>query len=136
MMFQQIFKPKKQSPTQIKGSLVEDNAIKYLQAKKLKLVTRNFTGRQGEIDLIMKDRDIFVFIEVRLRKSSAYGLAVETVTPAKQAKIIKTATLYLQKNNLTDKVACRFDVIATNSIDNAKNLQYCWIPNAFQLENY
>lgn len=115
---------------------MEDNAIKYLQAKKLKLVTRNFTGRQGEIDLIMKDRDIFVFIEVRLRKSSAYGLAVETVTPAKQAKIIKTATLYLQKNNLTDKVACRFDVIATNSIDNAKNLQYCWIPNAFQLENY
>lgn len=116
-----------------KGNIVEDNALKYLQTKKLKLVARNFAVRQGEIDLIMRDGKTLVFVEVRCRKNPIYGHAEETVTRSKQERIIKTAMIYLQQNRLTDKASCRFDVITTQSVNHAEKLIYRWIPNAFQL---
>lgn len=94
-----------------KGLAYENIALKYLEKNKLTLINRNFHTRFGEIDLIMKDGDTLTFIEVRFRKSSAYGSASETVNTAKQLKIIKSAEVFLTQNQGWH-LNSRFDVIA------------------------
>ncbi|MCK5916986.1 MAG: YraN family protein [Cocleimonas sp.] len=108
-----------------KGSDTEQLACDYLQSKGLQLLQRNFFSRYGEIDLIMRDDDTVVFVEVRYRKNSHYGGAAASVTPAKQQRIIKTALTYQQQNTPQD--AMRFDVIAVEG----KAFKMEWIQNAF-----
>lgn len=73
-------------------------------------MTSNYRCRQGEIDLIARDGDCLVFVEVRCKRTDAYGTPAESVTLAKQRKIILTAQHYLYTNALTD-IDCRFDVV-------------------------
>lgn len=80
----------------------------------------------GEIDLIMKDGEELVFVEVRYRHRNTHGISAETVTYTKQKRLLRTAKAYLQKRNLFDKIPCRFDVIAIDG------QQTRWIKNAFQ----
>jgi putative endonuclease len=108
-----------------KGDDTEQLACNYLQSNGLHLLQRNFFSRYGEIDLIMRDGNTIVFIEVRYRKNRHYGGAAASVTPAKQQRIIKTALHYHQKNALQD--AMRFDVVAVEG--NASKIE--WIQNAF-----
>lgn len=68
------------------GKLIEDNACDYLEQQGLKLLTRNFLCKMGEIDLIMRDKDDLVFIEVRYRQSDDYGDGVESITWHKKKK--------------------------------------------------
>ena len=110
-----------------KGKYQEDRALDYLNNQGLSLVERNYHGRYGEIDLIMKMGKTVVFVEVRYRKSSYFGTALESVGYQKQQKIIKTAQYYLQKHQLTDKIGTRFDVIAMSQ----GHLE--WIKDAFSL---
>lgn len=110
------------------GKNSEELACDYLERQGLKLITANYQCKYGEIDLIMKDDNVLVFIEVRYRKVSDYGDGVATVTKVKQDKIIRTATYYLQANNLLDRVLCRFDVIA---VSGAANGRLQWIKDAF-----
>jgi putative endonuclease len=114
--------------TQIIGKNAENLVSNYLQQQGLKLIEANYTCKCGEIDLIMRDGETLVFVEVRYRKNDYYGDGVASVTKYKQHKIIRAATYYLQQNNLYDKVLCRFDVVAAAS-ENINNLQ--WIKNAF-----
>lgn len=79
------------------GKQAEDLALQYLQSQGLKLIYRNWQCALGEIDLIMLNKQILCFIEVRYRKSQQYGTAQETVTPTKQQKIVKTAKLFYKK---------------------------------------
>jgi len=89
----------------------EDTAVRYLEALGFSIVSRNFRSRFGEIDLIAKDGDTIVFIEVKTRRSQRLGKAVEQVTRRKQMKIMKAAAEYLQKcGALGSKI--RFDVLA------------------------
>ena len=111
------------------GKIHEDRALAYLSKQGLKFVDKNYSNKTGEIDLIMDDNGARVFIEVRFRKSGDYGLSMETITPQKQRKIIRTATLYLQEKNLMDKIDCRIDVIA---IDQGNPSGIEWIKNAIQ----
>lgn len=108
------------------GQIKEKEALIYLKAKGLKPIARNFNTRMGEIDLIMKDKEYIVFVEVRYRKTSEYGSGLESITYGKQEKIKRTATYYLQKNSLYDKVYCRFDVISLST-----GGEVDWIRNAF-----
>lgn len=94
------------------GSEAEKIAEKYLQQQGLKLVTRNFRCFRGEIDLIMREEQVLVFIEVRSRNNAKFGSAVESVNTSKKIKILKTAQFYLQQKRLWDKISCRFDLIA------------------------
>lgn len=87
---------------------------------------KNYRCKTGEIDLIMQQGETLVFIEVRLRSHRQFANAAESVTFAKQRKIIKTAQFYLQQHQLTDKINCRFDVIAFGE-DTVPE----WIKNAF-----
>lgn len=95
----------------------------------LTLVARNHRCRYGEIDLVMRDGDSLVFVEVRYRRSSRYGSAADTVDRRKQQRLIKAAGHYLQHNPTTRP--CRFDVVAISGDD-----QIQWIRNAFALATF
>lgn len=116
----------------ITGKKAENLALTYLQGQALKLVARNWHCAYGEIDLIMQDNKILVFIEVRYRQQANWGLPIETITKAKQKKIITTAQLFLQKNKQWLLNPCRFDVISiTDNINEHPNID--WLTNAFSI---
>jgi putative endonuclease len=90
----------------------------------LRTLARNHRCRQGEIDLIMRDSGTLVFVEVRYRRSSAFGTPAESVDAAKRRRLAAAASHYL-KSHPSD-LPCRFDVVAIageNCIE--------WIENAF-----
>lgn len=111
-----------------RGQHIEDLACQYLQQQGLKKVTRNYSSRSGEIDLIMLDGKSLIFVEVRFRKTTTHGSAVESVTRNKQQRIIQTAMLYLQKH--PHKGPCRFDVVGVTM--NGTKPQIEWVKDAFQ----
>jgi putative endonuclease len=92
------------------GAWGEEKAARYLEQKGYRIVERNFRSRFGEIDLVVEDEKFLVFVEVRLRKSSYFGLPEETVDQRKQHKLRLTAEFYLQRHP-TNKQP-RFDVVA------------------------
>ncbi len=111
------------------GERLEELASQYLVENSLIIIEKNYLCKMGEIDIIAKDADNLVFIEVRYRKSQAYGGPLASVDRKKQRRLSLAANHYLQKQKLTNKVACRFDVIAiTGSLN---QLDYNWIKAAF-----
>jgi len=113
------------------GKEIEDLVSSYLQQRGLKLVEVNYRCKVGEIDLIMNDNEILVFVEVRYRKDSDYGGGLATVTKYKQNKIKRAATLYLLENNIYDKVPCRFDVVA---VSGRLHKKINWVKDAFWIK--
>lgn len=112
------------------GKQAEHLACQHLQKSGLSLLTANFRSRHGEIDLIMRDRDTTVFVEVRSRKHGNLVDSLESVDRHKQRKLIRTAQFYLLANPALAKQPARFDVIAiTQQPDTA---QINWIKDAFQ----
>ena len=111
------------------GFNAEDQALAFLLNQQLILLQRNFSCRHGEIDLIMRDRDHIVFIEVRFRKNQSHGDGATSVESRKMAKLVKTATYYLVSNNLYDKIPCRFDVVSMGMMHNKPDIN--WIKDAF-----
>ncbi|MDH5472571.1 MAG: YraN family protein [Gammaproteobacteria bacterium] len=109
------------------GSRAEINACNFLQRNGLKLLTKNYYCRHGEIDLIMNDNEVIVFIEVRYRKNHLYGDAKESITVHKQKKIRTTALHYMQSKS--EQHEARFDVIAITGEGSLQNFE--WIKNAF-----
>ena len=109
------------------GFAAENMAKKYLVKQGLKYIASNYKSKLGEIDLIMQDRDCLVFVEVKSRKSAAFGHAESYVTQSKQTKIIKTAFLYLQAKHYNHNHPFRFDVLSISG----ENHQVNWIANAF-----
>lgn len=117
------------SPTRQWGQTQENLACEYLQQQGLRLVLRNFSCKLGEIDLIMRDKDMLVFVEVRFRKNNNFGGGIASITYHKQKKLIRTAQLYLTQQKLTNHVPCRFDVVSLSADPDGDNIH--WIPNAF-----
>jgi putative endonuclease len=110
----------------MKGSEAEQIAAAYLQHQHLVLIARNYRCRFGEIDLIMRDGDTVVFIEVRMRTHEMFGGAAASITPSKQAKLLHTARHYLAA--LPDDASCRFDALLLTGT-NGEHIE--WIKNAF-----
>ncbi|MGL5699191.1 MAG: YraN family protein [Kluyvera sp.] len=116
----------RQLTTKQVGDVAEQRARRWLESQGLGFIAANVHERSGEIDLIMQDRAVTVFVEVRYRSSGAYGGAAASVTRSKQNKLLQTARLWLARHNGSfDTVDCRFDVIAFtgNEIE--------WFQNAF-----
>lgn len=111
----------------ITGVIGEKLAVNYLNKNKYKIIDRNFKCKLGEIDIIAAIDDIIVFVEVKTRKSSAYGYPYEAVTINKQQKIIKTAYTYIKLKKIVNK-QYRFDII---EIFLDKNIRINHIQNAF-----
>ena len=118
------------SASQQSGDIAEQIAATHLTEKGLVVVANNVHCRQGEIDLIMKDHDTFVFIEVKYRKNTSFGGAIAAIPYKKQQKIIKTATIYLQQQGLKEyNTPCRFDVVAIDG--DLNHPEITWLKNAF-----
>ncbi|BDZ73223.1 UPF0102 protein [Methylophaga marina] len=113
-----------------KGQQIEQQVSRYLQKQGLRLIEQNYQCRGGEIDLIMKEKNTLVFVEVRFRKNARFGSALESVNRQKQAKIILTAQHYIQ-TTASSAEQFRFDVVAVRPADSS--LQIEWVKNAFQL---
>jgi putative endonuclease len=113
-----------------RGKITETFAENYLIKQGLTSIDRNVHCRQGEIDLVMRDDDIIVFIEVKYRKNNHFGGAIEAVSIAKQNKIRHCVAYFFQQANLNEyNTPCRFDVIALEG--NINQPQVTWLKNAF-----
>lgn len=91
----------------------EESACKYLTDIGYAVLTRNYHSRFGEIDIIAKDKDCLVFIEVKTRSNSSYGTPLEAITKSKLWKLIKTSQFYINQFKLGD-IEYRFDAIEIN----------------------
>ena len=109
------------------GREAEALAERILKGAGLDIVARNYRCRHGEIDLIAREGDTFVFCEVRLRTGSSFGGAAESITGRKQARIAAAARYFLTARPESD---CRFDVLLLQTLDAA---HVHWIRNAFTL---
>lgn len=111
-----------------KGQKFEELALYFLHRQGLTLIARNFRCRSGEIDLIMRDANYLVFIEVRYRASRSHGGAAASVTGNKQRKLWRSAQTFLLLQGLNEShQACRFDVVAFDGSDACQ-----WYKNAIQ----
>jgi putative endonuclease len=97
------------------GRRAEAIAASHLERHGLAIVARNFRRRLGEVDLIARDGETLVFVEVRLRSRSDYGGAAASITAAKRARMIKAAQLYLA--SMRDAPPCRFDAVLLSALD-------------------
>jgi putative endonuclease len=95
---------------QIFGEEGERIAERYLSGKGYRVVERNYRCPLGEVDLILLDRRVIVFVEVKTRRHNRFGIPLESVHPRKQRKMIKTALWFLSQHNLHNRDA-RFDVV-------------------------
>lgn len=114
------------------GKAAEDDAESFLADRGYKILERNYRSRFGEIDIIARDGDVTVFIEVKARRSDKKGTSSSAVTPNKQKKIGLTALSYLKEKNIYDQKA-RFDVVAVDG--SGENLRFRLIQNAFEIKN-
>ena len=113
------------------GALGEELATAFLKRAGYRIVERNFRCKGGEADIVARDGKILVFVEVKTRRSEAYGPPQLAVTAFKQRQISKAALTWLAKNRLQDAPA-RFDVIAVMlRADDTHRIEH--IPNAFDL---
>ena len=101
------------------GASAEALAAQFLERQGLKLTEKNYRCRFGEIDLIMRDGNTVVFVEVRLRSHGAFGGAAASITAAKRHKLIACARHYLAAGRAGTTPACRFDVVLLNKLDSA-----------------
>jgi putative endonuclease len=111
------------------GRSGEQSAERYLRSKGLHLVARNHRCVQGEIDLVMRDGETLVFVEVRRRKSTDYGSPLETVSAAKQRKVIAAAQHFIASQKISSRQALRFDVVGIVSDGAGDTIE--WVRNAF-----
>jgi putative endonuclease len=113
------------------GKTAEDLAYIFLSNEGLKPLKRNYLCSAGELDLIMKDGEVIVFIEVRARSSNKFVDAIETIDERKKSHIIRASEHFLQKHRLTNSRICRFDVILfSGGFPDINNI--VWIKAAFE----
>lgn len=90
------------------GRLAENLAVQALRAKGYRILENNFSNRFGEIDIIAKDKDILVFVEVKAKKGVEFGSPEEMISSAKLKKVKNMATIYMKGEDLP----CRIDIVA------------------------
>ena len=111
------------------GSAWELAARRHLEGAGLRLIVANRHYRVGELDLVMRDGDVVVFVEVRYRRSAGFGGSAPSVDAVKQRKLVMAAQCFLAENPTLARSACRFDVVAMEGSVEAPQVD--WIRNAF-----
>jgi len=118
-------------PRKLFGQEGESAAEEYLRHKGYRIVARNVRSSVGELDLVAEDGQVLVFVEVKARRTDAFGGAIHAVHQRKQAKLIQLAAQYLARHHLKDR-PCRFDVVLLQGT-NVKASQIEHIQNAFEI---
>jgi putative endonuclease len=111
------------------GAAAEDRALEHLREQGLRLITRNYRCRLGEIDLVMFHGTTLVLVEVRYRAYDWYGGAAASVTSRKQRSLILAAKHLLSTRKELRRCAARFDVVALDGVLERPEIR--WIRNAF-----
>lgn len=111
------------------GRAAEQAACDHLKARGMTIVRRNYRALRGELDIICRDGDAWVFVEVKARTSDAFGGAAFAVPEGKRRQVAKVARHYLADRGLLDRVACRFDVVLVDA--GREPLRVTHIPDAF-----
>ncbi len=124
--------------TQVSGSRAERLALAHLRRAGLRLISRNFRCKMGEIDLIMRDHsklhaNILVFVEVRYRRGCSHGGAAASVTAVKRQRLLRTARRFLQLHQTYADWPSRFDVVAVEG--NPQEPTTRWISGAFDAQS-
>ncbi len=109
------------------GRFGETVAASFLEKQGVRILKRNFQCRFGEIDLIGREKDYLIIVEVKLRRDRQKGMPGEAVDKRKQKKICQTFNYYRMKEKITDFVPVRFDVVEVY-----RDLSCHWIRNAFE----
>lgn len=112
------------------GRAGEDAAAEFLRTKGLKVVVRNWRSGGLELDLICRDGDTLVFVEVKTRGRGSLGRPSDGLGGAKQAKLARAASLYLSETDSWD-AACRFDLVSVTETGEGMRLEH--LPHAFDL---
>lgn len=102
----------------------------FLCRRGLQTLRRNYSCRFGEIDLVMLDGPVLVFVEVRYRRSERYGSGADSVTPAKQRRISTVAQQFLGRYAAHAQRPCRFDVVSIRG--EGERAEIDWIRDAFE----
>jgi putative endonuclease len=94
------------------GQAAECEALEFLKARGVRILLHNFRLRLGELDIVARDGDTLIIVEVRKRSSNRFGGAAASVGFRKQARLRRTAALLLQQRKDLTSLRVRFDVIA------------------------
>lgn len=113
------------------GERAEDRALAWLKRRGLELVTRNFRCRYGEIDLVMRDHDTLVVVEVRCRDGISLARAALTVDASKQARLARAALAFIAEHPEFDMTPLRFDVLGIDG-QPGRRVRPEWIRDAFR----
>ena len=114
------------------GNAFEAAAESHAAKQGVQTLARNFSCRFGEIDLVLKERDVIVFAEVRYRDGGRFGGAVASVDARKQRRMTAAAAMYLQAHPDLARAPCRFDVFAIRGDAQAPDIT--WIRDAFRVD--
>lgn len=109
-----------------RGDAAERAAERHLLRHGLRLIERNHRCRMGEIDLVMRDGETLVFVEVRMRSNAGFGGAAASIVRSKQQRIVRAAQHFLA--GLAEPPPCRFDVVLVEGVSAAR---IEWLRNAF-----
>ena len=112
------------------GDPFERRARAALERAGLALLASNYATRHGELDLVMRDGDAVVFVEVRYRKNASHGDAAASVTAGKQGRLILAAQHWLAAHPQHAQRACRFDVVSYDGPPETARMQ--WLRGAFE----
>ena len=112
-----------------RGRWAEEVAVRHLAGHGLVCRDRNFRSRYGEIDLVMEEGEVLVFVEVRSRLGSGFMHPAESVDRTKRQRIERTAHTWLRTRKRTPLPACRFDVVAVTGEPEAPEVR--WLRGAF-----
>ncbi len=116
------------------GAAGETAAVAELQRRGYRIVERNVRTRLGELDVVARDGSTLCFVEIKARRSTAFGFPQEAVTRQKQHHVARMAQWYLKAKGLTQAPA-RFDVVAVLLDAAGRPTQIDLIQNAFQLSS-
>lgn len=114
------------------GAQFEERARRDLERSGLRLLAQNYTTRHGELDLVMRDREAIVFVEVRQRAARGHGGAAASITRSKRDKLMRTASLWLADHPQHAQRTCRFDVVSYDGTGDGARMQ--WLRGAFEAE--
>lgn len=114
------------------GARFEQRARRDLERAGLRLLAQNYTTRHGELDLVMRDGDGIVFVEVRHRVNAGHGDAATSITRSKQTKLIRTAALWLAAHPQHAQRTCRFDVVSYDGPGEKATM--AWLRGAFEAD--
>jgi putative endonuclease len=104
------------------GARAEALAARFLVSQGLAIVARNFRTRMGEIDIVARDREMLVFVEVRKRRSAAYGGAIASITGAKRMRLMAAANAYLAM--IGKEPPCRFDAVLIDGVARSSRIEW------------